>query len=171
MHHNIERFLNGLEYDRDIPEMAHFEKFYEDHMLNKIIPYRTEWRIACPIHKIAGTVDFVGRKPDGNYVLIDWKRSKKLEDNLTNNFNRKAKYPLDDLDDCDGVKYSLQLNIYRYILQKHYGITVDNLIVASFHPNLETYFSFDVEVNLHSFLLFLLTFSISSLWTRMSQRY
>jgi hypothetical protein len=48
--------------------------------------------------------------------------------------------------DCDGSKYSLQLNLYRYILGKYYGINVSHMMLASFHPGLRAYFKAEVPV-------------------------
>jgi hypothetical protein len=53
--------------------------------------------------------------------------------------------PLDHLDDCDGSKYYLQLNIYKYILEKYYDINVSYMAVASFHPSTgDSYFMTEV---------------------------
>lgn len=54
--------------------------------------------------------------------------------------------PLDDLDDCDGSKYSLQLNVYKYILENFYGQSVSHMGLVSFHPNQEDYFYHVVPV-------------------------
>lgn len=59
-------------------------------------PFRTEWRIAADDIGVAGSVDFVGKFSDGTYALIDWKRTKNLQSNLTNGFNRRAKYVFDE---------------------------------------------------------------------------
>ena len=59
-------------------------------------------------------------------------------------FNR---YPIDHIDECDGSKYFLQLNIYRYILHKYYDMSVSYMAVASFHPNTgDSYFMVEVPV-------------------------
>lgn len=58
---------------------------------NQIRPFRTEWQIAAPELMIAGTIDFVGKKPDGKYVLVDWKRSLKLPKSIFNHFGKTAK--------------------------------------------------------------------------------
>jgi ATP-dependent exoDNAse (exonuclease V) beta subunit len=146
MHYNIELFINGNSPTASSPELVRFLKFYSDIIQNKIFPYRTEWRIGCSETMIAGTVDFVGQKLDGSYVLMDWKRSKKLNGNPISSYGKKAKYPLNELDDCDTTKYSLQLNLYRYILQKHYNMKIDSMIVVSFHPILKSYYAYNVPI-------------------------
>jgi hypothetical protein len=141
MHYNIERYLNDLEPSPTLEEMDKFVAFYTDVIKGKNIqPTRTEWRIAAPKERIAGSVDFVGRFEDGTYAILDWKRSKDLQGGLTNKFGKRCAYPIDYLDDCDGSKYFLQLNMYRYILETYYDLKVSYMGVASFHPNLDSYY-------------------------------
>lgn len=79
MHWNIERFLNNLDVSATVPEFSQFLQFNEDVMKPmNIEPYRTEWRIAAPDLNLGGSIDFVGRRPNGKFVLMDWKRSKNL---------------------------------------------------------------------------------------------
>jgi len=58
---------------------------------------------------------------------------------MSNTF-RTAKSPITHLDDCEGTKYFLQLNMYRYILEQYYDINVGRMVVATFHPTLDKYF-------------------------------
>jgi len=91
MHYNIERLLNKLEPSKSLPEMQQFEKFYTDVVLKRgIEPWRTEWRIAAPDLSLGGSIDFVGKCADGTYAILDWKRSLKLETNITNGYGRKG---------------------------------------------------------------------------------
>lgn len=91
MHYNIERYFNHLETANDIPEMKQFLSFYEDHINAKAIqPYRTEWRIAAPDIDLAGSVDFVGKMPDGTFCIMDWKRAKDLHTKLENAYGKTA---------------------------------------------------------------------------------
>jgi hypothetical protein len=41
---------------------------------------------------------------------------------------------VDHLPDTNYWHYSLQLNVYRYILQKHYGFVVSELALVVLHP-------------------------------------
>eukprot|EP01038_Epipyxis_sp_PR26KG_P007620 gene7620-10374_t len=91
MHHNIERFINNLEPSYEQSEVKEFERFYKDIIVARgIIDYRTEWRIAAPDLKLAGSVDYVGKLPDGTFILMDWKRSKRLPTSLSNSFGRRG---------------------------------------------------------------------------------
>ena len=67
---------------------------------------------------IAGTVDLImrSRTNGATVVLFDWKQNKKIS--ADNEWNRKALPPIDHLDDCDLVKYSLQLGLYHKIISE-----------------------------------------------------
>ena len=43
--------------------------------------------------------------------------------------------PLDHVPDCAGWHYRLQLNIYRYIVEKYYGFEVAMMLVVCTHPD------------------------------------
>ena len=141
MHFNIERYLNGLQYSSDVDiEMDYFIKFYDKEILGRgLKAYITEWRIASPnVLRLGGSVDFVGKFDDGTYGIVDWKRIKNWG-SLYNGFAKRCVGSLFDLDASNYNKYSLQLNLYRYILEEEYGIKVSWMAVASFHPNQSEY--------------------------------
>jgi hypothetical protein len=71
-------------------EIPKFIQFFDHHIKDKMEPFRTEWRIAAPDLGVAGSVDFVGKFPDGTFALIDWKRSKDLAAGLHNRFGKRA---------------------------------------------------------------------------------
>lgn len=147
MHADIEQFLNNGEVTTVIPEFEQFLQFKTDIMEARgVTPYRTEWRVAAPDLSLGGSVDFVGRTVDGSYVLMDWKRSKNLTKNMYTSYGKKCLKPLSNLPDCEGSKYGLQLNMYRYILGKYYGIHISSMTLASFHPYLDGYFTAEIPL-------------------------
>ena len=90
--------------------------------------------------KIAGSIDIILKCKNTNKItLIDWKTSKSIP---TRSFNGKmGTHPITStLEDCKYIKYSIQLNMYAYILEKYYGYTVETLIIAQLRDsNVETY--------------------------------
>jgi len=64
--------------------------------------------------KIAGTIDILKLK-DKTIVIGDWKTNETIK--MSNSWNTMLP-PFQYLDDCDFNTYRLQLNIYRYILEK-----------------------------------------------------
>lgn len=136
MHANIERYFNGLPSAEDLPEFKQFRAFVDSEIkANGVMPYRTEWSISGKDENICGTVDFIGQLPDKTFMLVDWKRMQNLNDSLSNLYGNTAKDPFSNYDDCDGVKYLVQLNIYKYLLEKYYGIEISSTKLVCFHPN------------------------------------
>lgn len=79
---------------------------------------------------IAGTIDFVVRdKVSGACELFDWKTSRKID---VSGYNGKKGIlpPSCLLDDCNLVIYSLQLSLYRYLLELEYGVNVSQQTIV-----------------------------------------
>ena len=89
---------------------------------------------------IAGTIDVLMMdKKSGDYVLIDWKTSKKI-DKTSFNGKKGIKKETCHIDDCKYNHYTLQLSLYRYILEKYYEIPVARQLVAQLKDDgVETY--------------------------------
>jgi ATP-dependent exoDNAse (exonuclease V) beta subunit len=118
-------------------------------------PWRSEWRVFDEELDLAGSIDFVVRTKDqetGEYVflILDWKRAKELADSSFN--GRERGYaPLQDLQHCNSVHYSLQLNTYKYMLEKNYGIRVVGLALVAMHGEVRKEYEFkpcDVRTDL-----------------------
>ena len=48
---------------------------------------------------------------------------------------KRMREPLEHIEDCAGLHYRLQLNCYKYPLQKYYGFEVSALFVVCTHPD------------------------------------
>lgn len=112
------------------PEWNYFCDYQRSHG-SRFEPFRTEWLVFDEEHKVAGSIDMVYKKSDGTLAIYDWKRSEEIK--MENRF-QSCFGPVDHLPDTNYWHYSLQLNIYRYILQKHYGYTVSELALVILHP-------------------------------------
>ena len=131
LHENIEHFYNKLKVENNSEEFKQFLQFYEDHKHLEI--YRTEWMIFSDILRITGSIDAVFKNSDGTISLGDWKRSKEIH---MNSFGNKCgKFPFQHIEDCNFYHYSLQLNLYRTILEKFYGQKVKDMFLVILHPN------------------------------------
>lgn len=124
-----------------------FEFFLEFHTKvvigNGWVPYRSEWSIYIEELKLAGQLDMLYRKADGSFVLCDWKRSKSI---VVDNPYQKGKEPLTHLPDCNYIHYHIQLNLYKYILEKYYDLVITEMYLVILHPNQETYKQIPVRV-------------------------
>jgi ATP-dependent exoDNAse (exonuclease V) beta subunit len=115
-------------------EWQYFINFVKDHPHLK--PYRTEWVVFNEDIKISGSIDMVYENSDGTFSIYDWKRSKCIT--RINTFNKFALTPcICHLPDSNFWHYTLQLNMYKYILETKYDKTVKELYLVRLHPDAE----------------------------------
>ena len=117
-------------------EWEYFLNFVRDHP--EFQPYRTEMRVYDDQIKIAGSIDMIYKNNDGTFSIYDWKRSKGIE---TKNIYKKFSTTkcIKHLPDLNFYHYSLQLNLYKYILEKNYDFKIKDLFLVQLHPNFENY--------------------------------
>lgn len=151
MHLAIEQFLHGSPEQikpevKETPEWRYFMKFWED-CGGDLEPYRSEWEVFTDCIdgsdkterkiKLCGSIDMVfRRKSDGKFVIYDWKRSKEIK--AENPFGNGL-YPLDHLPDTNYWHYTLQLNVYKWMLETYYGLEVADLYLVILHPDNPSY--------------------------------
>ena len=149
MHLSIEQWLNGAETliepsILETKEWTYFQNFCKV-FSQDLEPYRMEWEVWDEEHKLSGSIDAVfRRKSDGAYVIYDWKRSKEIKKMAYE--HEKGYAPLDHLENCNYSHYTLQLNIYRWFLQKHYGLKVSGLYLIILHPNNTEYVRYELDI-------------------------
>jgi hypothetical protein len=134
LHKSIEKFYNNIQVENETIEFKYFLKFY-DKFKEELIPYRTEWEIFHEELDLAGSIDMVFQNNDGTFSIYDWKRSKEIK-KLSSEFGFS---PLEHLPNANFWTYSLQLNVYKYILTTKYNLTVTDLYLVVFHPDEFTY--------------------------------
>ena len=104
-------------------------------------PYRTEWRIFDEDIDLAGSIDLLcvdegdadkstttkSKKPPASprFVMVDYKRTKALE----TKGRGKGVGPCAALSDTNTNHYYVQQNLYRHILERKYGIIVDEMVM------------------------------------------
>jgi len=113
-------------------EKQYFLQFVSDYAIK---PYRQEWPVYDTTLNVAGTIDLICQEDDGTFTIYDWKRSSKVVNAMgqpiTEGFNGKMSLNGINLPDTPFYHYCLQQNLYRYMLETHYGIRVRamNLVV------------------------------------------
>lgn len=134
MHFNIECFYNDMdvEVDYDCKEIDYFLEFHND-VGSKLEPYRTEWMIWDKELRLAGSIDMVFRNSDGTLLIYDWKRCKEIK--KYNRYQSAKTECISYMPDSNYWHYSLQLNTYKYMLEKNYGEKVVGLYLVCLHPN------------------------------------
>lgn len=150
MHFAIEQFMHGAMDEikpevKDTLEWKYFMKFWEE-CGHDLEPYRSEWEVFTdslePVAserkiKLCGSIDMVyRRKSDGKFVIYDWKRSKEIK---SDNPFGSGLPPLEHLPDTNYWHYTMQLNVYKWMLEKYYGLEVADLYLVILHPDQPSY--------------------------------
>lgn len=130
MHYDIECFYNNIGVTNKSTEFKYFMNFMKAHKHLK--PYRTEWMIWDKELQMAGSIDMIFEREDGSLDIYDWKRCKEMK---TENKWQSAKTEcISHLPDTNYWHYSLQLNTYKYLIEKNYGKKVNDLYLVCLHP-------------------------------------
>ena len=134
MHYDIECFYNDLdvEIDEDCVEFDYFMAFEND-IGSKLEPYRTEWMVWDKELKLAGSIDMIFENDDGTLLIYDWKRCKNIKKD--NGYQSSTTECINHLPDTNFWHYSLQLNTYKYMVEKNYGKKVTGMYLICLHPN------------------------------------
>ncbi len=120
---NVHNLAEALLNETDLPEITIPRNIKFSFQMMKILVkllkrydfLETEKIVFSTEMSIAGSIDVLFKK--GNIILIlDWKTGKKIE--TENKFNSYAFKPIATMPDNNFSKYSLQLNIYRHIMER-----------------------------------------------------
>ena len=142
LHNDIEKFYNKIEVNNNSKEFKYFLNFYKDNSWR--MPFRTEMMIFDDELKIAGSIDMLYKNSDNSFSILDWKRSKEIKFKSFNNEKALTKC-INHLENTNFNKYSLQLNLYKKILEKNYGYKITEMKIVQFHPNFSNYKEYDVK--------------------------
>jgi ATP-dependent exoDNAse (exonuclease V) beta subunit len=141
MHYDIECFYNNNAVENDSVEFSYFMKFHSN--IPDLKPYRTEWMIYDKELKLAGSIDMIYENPDGTLDICDWKRSKEIK--KFNYWGNSATTEcIEHLPDVNYWHYTLQLNTYKYLLEKNYKKTIKSMYLVCLHPNKPSYVKYNV---------------------------
>lgn len=137
LHLCIELFYNQQPKENNSVEYQYFLNFQND-IGHKLTPYRTEWVVFDEEVKLCGSIDMIyqqTKEDDTNLIIYDWKRTKKITD-----FSNEMGYePLNHLPNSNFWHYSLQLNIYKRILENNYDKKISEMYLLVLHPDNQNY--------------------------------
>lgn len=132
-----------------IIKVQHFLDFCKHIKEQGLRPFRMEWKLFDENLCLAGTPDVLFEKIDdpfdvsGKLVLGDWKRSREIK--MDNRFDKGFKNtPLFGMDSCNYNHYTIQLNVYKHLLEKHYGteqkpLKIIDMFLVIFYPTNESF--------------------------------
>jgi len=114
----------------------HVDKFHKD-VQGRLIPIRTEMVVYDWESLLGGMLDILFYNVKAKeYQIWDWKTNKKFDMEMKSRYMTDTLYMLED---SDLELYSLQLAIYKYIIEKHTGIKLGKSYVVWFSHNNDTY--------------------------------
>lgn len=156
MHATIENYINSgrrvlpqnltctVTYDGDYVHMnkqvcidREWSYFRAWDAVTTYAPFRTEWCVYDTDARMAGTIDLLCTLPDGTFEIYDWKRSSKIDPHevpFCGGING-----LEHICDTTYAHYCMQQNLYRYMLEKNYGIQVSRMSLVVLHPEKASY--------------------------------
>jgi hypothetical protein len=160
LHRKIEEYYNGVEMpiSEDTVEFTHFRKYANMVATERVWkPFRTEMVIWEEESKICGSIDMLYVDKDCSDLdvtlwkegktrlkvyMVDWKRSKKIN---KHGFGKRGKGPCASFPDANYHHYRLQLNLYKYMLEKRYMIDVGFMSILVCHPNQDSYLEYVMD--------------------------
>ena len=144
LHLQIEKYLTKQPFDSGLLEFKYFLNFENEKLIpNGLACINAEKKIFYTKYKVAGTVDCLFKNAEGKYIMVDWKRSKKLIVQGTNKPDKRG-FPIEipgltNLSNCSYYRYCIQQNLYKYILEKEEKIIISDMILVVLHENFSDY--------------------------------
>ena len=134
VHHEIEQWIKDGIDPIDI-KAINGKDWLNDYKLKSDIDILSEVIVYSTELSIAGTVDILAKdNSTGLYEIIDWKTSKKIE--MVSYGQKMGTHEITkNIMDCNFYHYSLQLSLYRYILETYYGLKIHNQLIAQLHDD------------------------------------
>ncbi len=119
-------------YNKIIP-LVH--KFYDD-IRGKMIPVRSEFVVGDIEYGLCGMIDQIFyNKKSGKLELWDWKTNEKIDTES----RYKLQAPVDHISNAKLDIYSLQLSLYKHIIQKNTNLEIGDCYLTWFNEDNDTY--------------------------------
>ena len=91
--------------------LSEYKGYYQSH--DEICLHNDDFRLAGTADKVC----LVGNRADSEFDLADFKTNISKGIEYHSEYKKRMFYPIDHLQDCNFVKYSLQLSIYAYFFE------------------------------------------------------
>ena len=138
-----EEFGEGEMKKRLEPCINLFHIFYND-AKKSLRPVRMELVVADSELGIAGMVDCLfWNDKTKQYEIWDYKTNKEIA--LKSKYGNRFKAPINYLHDCEMNAYSLQLSLYKYIIEKNTKLKIGAMWLIHLHEDQEQYNLFQCD--------------------------
>lgn len=146
LHAKLEHYYQGLltaeDARKDLEQIVEWSQF-EDWDRREIktrtwVIYHPEWMIFDEDLYLAGSMDApfaLSIDDNKNIIIVDYKRTTGIDKDA---FGGATGFgPCSTIPDSKVGHYTVQLNVYKWILEKRYGVKVVGMYLAVFHPDQE----------------------------------
>jgi len=110
-------------------DSVEFQQFLDFAKQAKLVNTLNEHRLVSSRFQLAGTVDCIATNEDGTYDVYDWKRCK----DMNTSYGHSIHPQLSHIPSSNFWKYSIQLNLYRMLMEES-GMVVRDMYIVCFHP-------------------------------------
>jgi hypothetical protein len=128
LHYYIEQYLKQNPLEGDSVEIQQFKQFASE---THLVVHELEWRLFDSTTKITGAIDCACINKDGTLDLYDWKRC----GNMLKTHGFATLPELVHIPSSNYWKYTIQLNMYKYLVEKTTSYKVKNMFIVCFHPS------------------------------------
>ena len=146
LHYNIECYYNDVEPPNpETTEYKMFLKFVKEYP--HLEAFRTEWVIYHEEIKLCGSIDMVFRNREtGLYEIYDWKRVLQINEKAFHKNDMGLLPFLQETPNSNFWHYTMQLNIYKKVLETKYDMKISRMFLVVIHPDniYKTYFRLEV---------------------------
>lgn len=120
-----------------------FHKFYEEASTN-LLPVKMEWVVGDLDYNIAGMIDCIFyNKKSKCLEIYDYKTNKEIK--IKNDFDQRFSNPISHLDICELNTYSLQLSLYKHIIEKNTDLKIGNCYLVWINESSTSYRIFQTK--------------------------
>jgi hypothetical protein len=114
------------------------EDYWTDYFVNgDYTMIETEFIVGDRKLEVAGQGDGLVHSMEKGLGIIDYKTSKDI--NKFSKYRNKMLGIFKDLPECNFIKYSIQISLYAYLLEKNTGIRVDFMEIVWIHSKNKSY--------------------------------
>lgn len=132
-----EKFGEGLMKGRLDECIRMFEEFYSESS-NALVPIALELVVGDAELGVGGMVDgLFWNQKHGELQIWDYKTNKEIAE--YSKYKKRLKVPINFLHDCELETYSIQLNLYKYIIQKNTNLKIGKCYLVHIHEEQERY--------------------------------
>lgn len=138
IHKEIENRIKHQQHPLSAASML-YEEFIK---INNLTPLKNccEVQLFDDIYSVKGKIDAVFVNPQNDVYIVDWKRSAKLHTHS----RKKAFGILQNFPNTNYWKFSVQLNLYRFLFEQQYNIRVCRCFIVIINVNKCSYEVHDV---------------------------